>query len=198
MQVTSNQFGYQAECATDMCIYSFKEVLNLYNRRKTPVFAAFIDIKSAFDRVYYWKLFNQLIDKKVPKIIVRFLVTWYQNQSICVSWEKYFSAAFYMNNGIKQGSILSPYLFNIFMDGLNKKLNSTKAGCCIGNNMVNNFSWADDMVVLSPNGPGLNELLKVSDNYASDNLITYNTKKIHVLQGQRLYHISTACDNIKW
>ena len=82
-----------------------------------------------------------------------------------------------MNNGIKQGPILSPYLINVFMDGLNNNLNSTKAGCCIGNNTVNNFSWADDMVVLSPSGPGLNELLRVCDNYAFEHLITYNTKK---------------------
>ena len=44
IKVSDNQFGYQIGCGTDVCVYSVKEVLNMYNKRKTPTFAAFIDV----------------------------------------------------------------------------------------------------------------------------------------------------------
>ena len=98
-----------------MCVYSFKEIAHMYNRRKTPLFVAFIDIKSAFDKVCFWKLFMKLIDRKVPKSIIQFLVFSYVNQGLCTSWGNYVSNKFYVTNGIKQGSILSPYLFSLFL-----------------------------------------------------------------------------------
>ena len=177
IQVTDNQFGYKLNTGTGMCIYSFKEIANMYNKRNTPLFVAFIDIKSAFDKVCYWKVFMRLIERKVPKYIIQFLVFNYVNQSMRVSWGNCMSDSFYMCNGIKQGSILSPYLFNVFLEYLNISLSDTKAGCCIGSVNRNNLSWADDLVLMSPSAHGLNELLEVCDAYAKEHLVTYNTKK---------------------
>ena len=160
-----------------MCVYSFKEVAHMYNRRKTPLFVAFIDIKSAFDKVCFWKLFTKLIDRQVPRSIIQILVFNYVNQAMCVNWGTYFSRHFYMTNGIKQGSILSPYLFSLFLEDLNLSVSKTKAGCCIGSSTQNNLAWADDLVVMSPSAHGLNELLAVCDDYAKEHLVTYNTKK---------------------
>ena len=48
-------------------------------------------------------------------------------------------------NGVKQGGVLSPILFVIYMDNLIKRLKDSNIGCNIGNNYVGVFCYADDL-----------------------------------------------------
>ena len=40
---------------------------------------------------------------------------WYSNHTMCVRWSNNLSEQFGVTNGVKQGGILSPYLFNIYI-----------------------------------------------------------------------------------
>ena len=51
-----------------------------------------------------------------------------------------------MSNGVKQGGILSPYLFAVYLDDLSNELNNIKAGCYIGEVLLNHLMFADDIV----------------------------------------------------
>ena len=105
------------------------------------------------------------------------LRVWYVNQTICVGWGEQLSHKFHMQNGIRQGSILSPYLFNVFMDELNIKLNQSNLGCHIANNPMNNLSWADDLVIITPSSHALCGMLAVCESFARNHLMIFNTKK---------------------
>ena len=54
---------------------------------------------------------------------------------------------FHVNNGVRQGGILSPYLFNVYMDDLSQSLNCCKTGCLSGEIMINHLMYADDLVL---------------------------------------------------
>ena len=54
------------------------------------------------------------------------------------------SDSFAVSNGVRQGGILSPYLFCVYMDDLSKKLNNVDAGCFMGTALINNLMYADD------------------------------------------------------
>ena len=82
-----------------------------------------------------------------------------------------------MKNGIRQGSILSPHLFSVYVDDLNHILNRSRVGCHIANTPMNNFSYADDLVIVSPLASALNELLKHCDNFAKDHYVIFSTTK---------------------
>ena len=43
------------------------------------------------------------------------------------------SDSFNVSNGVRQGSVLSPYLFAVYMDDLSSELNKVNAGCIVGN-----------------------------------------------------------------
>ena len=79
------------------------------------MYVAFLDASKAFDRVNHTKLFAKLLKLGVPKWIIKVLVQWYCNQSMCVRWGSAFSDFFLVNNGVRQGGILSPLLFNVYI-----------------------------------------------------------------------------------
>ena len=86
-----------------------------------------------------------------------------------------------MSNGIRQGSILSPYLFNIYVDELNLLLTNSKVGCHVGGKSSNNFSYADDLAVIAPTAKALNELLGICESFASQNYIEFSPTKTVVM-----------------
>ncbi|XP_063367778.1 uncharacterized protein LOC134656202 [Cydia amplana] len=67
------------------------------------------------------------------------------------------------------------------MDELIARLSSTGIGCSIGGTIVNNISYADDMVLLCPAISALVKLLKICEEYAVAHGLMYNTKKSELL-----------------
>ena len=63
---------------------------------------------------------------------------------------KHFCESFHVSNGVRQGGVLSPYLFAVCLDGLSNELNNIKAGCYIGEVLLNHLMFADDICVLCP------------------------------------------------
>ena len=55
-----------------------------------------------------------------------------------------------MTHGVRQGGILSHYLFSIYVDGLSEQLNECKTGCKFNDLLVNHLMYADDLVILHP------------------------------------------------
>jgi len=58
-----SQFGFKAGHSTSLCTFSFKQVVDYYTGRGSHVFVCFADFRKAFDRVNYWKLFIQAINR---------------------------------------------------------------------------------------------------------------------------------------
>ena len=116
--IHDHQFGFKKQHATDMCIYTVKSVVKYCTCQNSPVYTCFLDASKAFDRISHWTLYKKLIACNTPLLIVRILIFWYQRQSICVKWGKRTSEYFSIINGVRQGGVLSPQLFAIYMDDL--------------------------------------------------------------------------------
>ena len=65
-----------------------------------------------------------------------------------VCWGNTISTHFTVANGLKQGGVISPILFNIYMDKLSIALNSSGIGGYLGNVFLNHLCYADLLVCL--------------------------------------------------
>ena len=98
----------------------------------------------------HWLVFKTLIAKRCTIIYNK--ITFYignLTNTCALDGETRFSSLFSVSNGVKQGGILSPALFIIYMDGLSTSLNSSNIGGLIGGNILNHLCYADDMCLIS-------------------------------------------------
>ena len=94
-----------------------------------------------------------------------------------VRWGNTFSEWFSVKNGVRQGGVLSPILFDVYVDVISVTLNNMNIGCVIGNLIINHLFYADDLVLISPSRNGLQRLVNICYKLGIDLDIKYNEKK---------------------
>ena len=94
----------------------------------------------------HYKLFEKLIARHVPTCFVRLLQYWFAHQTMQVKWGNCLSESFLVANDVRQGGVLSLYLFAIYIDDLSVELNKLQAGCCLGNNEINHILFPGTII----------------------------------------------------
>jgi len=82
-----------------------------------------------------------------------------------------------IKEGVKQGCILSPYLFNFFINELFEKCESSGLGIKIGKLSIPIIGYCDDLIVLGSNVARINKLLQECGQYADAWKLKFNEKK---------------------
>ena len=85
--------------------------------------------------------------------------------------------SFCVTNGVKQGGIISPMLFNLYMDDLSLMLNCSGIGGYIGTSFINHLCYADDLCLISLSSSGMQHLLNICNEYATTQKLLYNGSK---------------------
>ena len=80
-------------------------------------------------------------------------------------------------NGVRQGGILSPLLFNIYVYRLSASLNKLYVGCLFNGKVINHLIYAIDIVLLSPSVKGLQQLVDICCNFGEANDTIFNECK---------------------
>ena len=171
------QFAYKKSFSTTLCTFLFKETIEYYINNESNVYVNLLDCSKAFDLVKHDKLFSKLIDANICPLVLRLLATMYIEMKGKVRWGQFESGEFKVFNGIKQGAVLSPILFNIYIDSLIKSIHDTSLGCYIGNRPSSIFVYADDIILLSPTKSAMNEIILVCQQFSDNFGLKFNSQK---------------------
>ena len=121
------QFAYQRSNSSDMASFVLQEVINQYNEERSTVYSCFLDSSKAFDTVWTDGLFYKLYNIGIRGKTWRLLRNWYSNMSCCVLLDGLVSESFCVSQGIRQGGVLSPWLYMCFNNDISELLD--KIGC---------------------------------------------------------------------
>ena len=92
-----------------------------------------------------------------------------------VRWGQSLSDSFSVSNGVRQGSVLSPVLFSVYLDELLEKLSKSGVGCHWGGAFVGALCYADDIVLLAPCASAMRHMLNICDSYATSHGLIFKT-----------------------
>ncbi len=108
-----------------------------------------LDISKAFDKISHSILFIEPMKRGIPKSLLTLLINWYSSSQSKVRWLNAYSYAYFPTVGVRQGGVLSPLLFAVYVNDSLLNLQSSRLGCVINGMSVNSFMYADDLILLS-------------------------------------------------
>ena len=120
-----------------------------------------IDYAKAFDCVDHNKLWKILQEVGVPDHLTCLLGNLYAGQETTVRTGHGTIDWFQIGNGVRQGCILSPYLFNLYAEYImrNAGLEEVQAGIKIARRNINNLRYAEDTTLMAESEEELKSLL---------------------------------------
>ena len=91
------------------------------------------------------------------------------------------SESFTVANGVKQGVVISPLLFSIYVDNLFIELKQLGLGCHVGPTFASAFGDADDVALIAPSVYALKKMISLCESYAKRHHIIFNLTQSKLL-----------------
>ena len=143
------------------------------------LYSCFVDFSKAFDCIPRDILFERLKSKGITGKVFNLIKKIYMNEKCKIKVGGMLSDTFDANQGVRQGCILSPLLFNIFISDLPEILskeenNPAKIG---PDETISCILWADDLVMISESKEGLTKMLQNLCDFSCQNGLKINQDK---------------------
>ena len=116
--ISQEQFGFMKGRSTEDAIFALRQLLEKYREGQRKIHCTFIDLEKAYNRVPREELVWCMRKKKVSEKYIRLVLDMYKDAETVVRSTAGTSEPFPVKVGLHQGSVLSPFLFNIIMDVL--------------------------------------------------------------------------------
>ena len=139
-------------------------------------------------KVQISKLISKLIDKNVNKYLTNTIMSMLSNTHVNVNFNNTKGATWKLNNGTRQGGILSPYLFSLYINEMLDDIADEGTGCSLNNYQTNILAYADDITLIAPTSSALQKLLNKLFYYISELGLKLNVNKsVYMVCKAKLY-----------
>ena len=190
------QFAYKKDFSTTLCSFIMTETIQYYRKRSSNVIVTLLDCSKAFDLVNYRIIFNELVSRGLCPLACRLLVVFYSCVEGKVRWNNHFSNDIKIRNGVKQGGVMSPLLFSLYVDELILRIHNARVGCFIGNKCSSVLIYADDIALLTPTRNAMQKLLKICEEFGKDYCLNYNPDKSEtIIFGNSSFNCNLTLNN---
>ena len=189
--ISPNQIGFMKEHRTADHIFVLKTIIDRIVRiERKKLFVAFIDFRKAYDRVNRSLLLLKLQKLGITALFYRNLKTIYKSIVYLIKVKGGHLEPISSICGLKQGGVLSPLLFNLFIDDIKMIFDESCDPIKVLGDHITHLLYADDLILFSSTQSGLKECLAKLEQYCDKSQMEVNIKKSQVIifnpSGQKL------------
>ncbi len=180
-----SQVGFMPGNRTADHILTLKTIHDKYVKQQNndKIYACFVDFKKAFDSIWHDGLFLKLLENKIGGRFYDLIKDLYTNTRCAVKVSDHRTPFFPYHKGVRQGCVLSPLLFNLYINELPLLFEKTTSDPFIlpNNTAISSLLYADDLIILSRSKTGLQNCLDVLHTWSEKWLLEVNLKKTKVM-----------------
>ena len=149
---------------------------------KRRLYACFFDLRKAFDTVDRVILFYKLLSKyKIGGKFLKILTEIYENNQMFIKLSRGLTHPFVTTLGVKQGCVLSPLIFNLFIIDLPDHYDDQCDPVFINDQKTHCLMFADDVMVLSQTSSGLKRAISITTKFFNNVNLSVNFDKTQVM-----------------
>lgn len=180
-QVHQLQTGFQPKTGAIEAVYAVEELTRRYSALSQPLTLVLLDVKKAYDRTPRAFIFRKLRRRGMPEHALGVIQALLDSCQVVLRVEGRLSDPVDVAVGVPQGDVLSPDMFNVFVDDLAERLISVgnRFGGCpkYGDVDIPIVMYADDQTLMHWRHDALQAMLEEAQKYADEHQYQYNVNK---------------------
>jgi hypothetical protein len=180
-RLSDEQGGFRGGRGCEDLIFLLTASLEWQRQMGRPTFMCFIDVTKAYDTVWQDGLWKKLWDVGVFGKVWRFIRGWYQGMTSTVLVDGKMTREFEVKQGVKQGAVLSPLLYAIFVDDVVEEMKRLGLGVVVNGIWVGVMLYADDMALLARSAQELQSMINVVVEFSNRWRFVLSGKKSEVM-----------------
>ena len=164
-----NQFGFKKGRGCNHAIFKARNTIEKLVSDGSTVSLCTLDVSKAFDKVNHSALFVKLMKRQIPLSLLSVLENWLSNSWTCIKWHSVNSRFIKIEFGVRQGSVLSPSLFAVYLDDIVSRLPLSQRYSLI--------LYADDILIIAPSVTALQSIVYMCERELNRLDLLVNVKK---------------------
>ena len=176
--IHKSQIGFSKNSRTSDHIFVLKCLINKYLKAGDKrLYTCFVDFRKAFDKVIHVGIMFKLQSYDISGYFYRILKSMYKNDRLCVKVNNKMTDFFTSRVGVRQGDVLSPTLFKLFINDLPNILDDDSVSVTLDKENIPCLLYADDLVLISNTKSDLQHKLNLLNDYCAKWCLEVNIKK---------------------
>ncbi|MCE3012070.1 MAG: reverse transcriptase family protein, partial [Proteobacteria bacterium] len=173
------QFGFRRNVSIAQCLFTFLSCLEDGKAHNKSIHVLYLDFAKAFDCVNHELLFATLEHYGICPKIIRLIQTLYENNHM-ETYAPYGKGTTTIKStqGVKQGCVLSPILYTLFINILLTQLRTSQRGYKLENGqIIPNVTFCDDNTLIAGSHEDIQALLKIVEEWCKNTGMRLNPSK---------------------
>ena len=167
-------------------IFIIRQLMEKYLEKDKKMYAAFIDMEKAYDKVWRTDFWVTLKGYKVRGKLLGSIKALYKESKACVRVEGEVTEEFMVEQGLRQGCPLSLWLFNVFLDRVVREaMVGFQGGVELDSCLIQTLMFADDTVMLAQTAEDLSQNVESFHEAVKRHGLTINWGKTNTMAFSR-------------
>ena len=183
--VSDVQNGFRQSRGCVDHLNTLSQIIDTRKKRNLSTFVSFIDFSKAYDRISRPLLWYKLQQHGVSQKFMGALKSIYSDVKCCVKINGHNTDWFDVSVGLKQGCLISPLLFNLYIDDLTTTIGALGCGVPVEEETVSLLLYADDIALMATSENDLQRMLDCLDQWCQRWKLVVNADKSQVIHFRR-------------